>query len=91
MIHLVTTDGYRDSLILDSYATNKSEIISIIRCFIKEYIGLEARNFNIDLKSKTVDFETRFEFEDDYCEWDKMRYHLVSITIKKPKVRKKDL
>ena len=36
-IYLISTDGYRESIILDYYAVDKEGIIRIIKDYVKEY------------------------------------------------------
>ena len=64
-IYLISNDGYRDTICLDCYATNRSEIIEIIEKELA-FTGQEiCGEIIFDDDMDRVKFQSKYEQEDD--------------------------
>ena len=77
-IYLISSDGYRDSIILDFYATNVDDIQKIIYWYRKEYLNEEVDilSIQVDFDKLEVKFESKPDWDDD---WEKHTYYLHKI------------
>jgi len=76
MIYLVSTDGYRDSILLDAYATDEAGIKRIIDSYQANVFLNDVRDMIVDFNTKTVTFEYKLAWEND---WEKETYTIFPI------------
>ena len=58
-VYLISSDGYRDSILLDKYATNKEEIDKIVAEHLddlgEKFLSSEIDYQNLTIKAKYID------------------------------------
>lgn len=82
-IYLLTSDGHRDSLILEHYCTSEKTIIEAIKYYYKEEFDQETKDFEINFNKEEVDFKyLDTSWPDD---WEQSTFYFR--TIKKFKTR----
>lgn len=77
-IYLISSDGHRDSITLDYYASGPDDIQKIIYWDRKEYFceEVDILSIEIDLEKLTVKFESKSDWDD---EWTEYTYYLHKI------------
>ena len=80
-IYLLTSDGHRDSLVLDYYCTSEKTIIEAIKHYYKEMFDQETESFDVNFNKEYVYFN-RLDYSG---EWEHTKFHFK--TIKKFKTK----
>lgn len=79
MIYLLSSDGHRDSIILDHYFESKLQIAVYLDKYLADMFGHTTRNIVVSFKANTVSYEYQPTWETDPDEWDPEVYHLIPI------------
>lgn len=78
MIYLFTSDGYRESLNLESYATTEQELISLVHQYFEEWFNdLVITDCKVDFSNNTIAiryYDVDFKDIPEYSE-----FHFIQI------------
>ena len=79
MIYLLSSDGHRDSIILDHYFSSKRQIREYLTEYLADMFGHTVKDVLVCLRANKVLYKYQPSWENDPNEWDSGTYHLIPI------------